>query len=100
MNKCEELKTVGAFFSLIILSYFLSPLYIFLAGWDLANNELIKAFSHKNIVVFSTIVLTFLIYNIYMSIVDMLTLERFLIVVLAMLPIFVNIVYCIVYCFL
>ncbi len=65
MNTRVDAKNVLEFLILAIISYALSPIYTYLAGWDMADNNLIRAMRPKGLTILSTFVLLLLLTSLH-----------------------------------
>lgn len=98
MNAKVDAKRVLEFLFLALISYVLSPVYVFLSGWDLANNEIMRALGSNGLKTLSTIALLLLLTSlqkcrllIYSD--QRVGSELLAVILITILPIWVNLMY-------
>ena len=98
MNAKVDAKNVLWFLLMVIICYVLSPIYTFLAGWDLADNDIIKSIQPKGLKVLSTFALLLFFTSLYkcwqlICLDEIISGELLGIIIISILPIWVNLMY-------
>jgi hypothetical protein len=94
MNPNYDFRPGLTFVALVFLSYLLSPVYIHLAGWDVASNAPINTNLEQVKIIYATTAVALLTYSVFKSVRVCTTFTRIVVISLAILPWFVNVVYC------
>lgn len=94
MNTKVDAKKVLEFLFFVVISYALSPIYIFLSGWDLADNAMMDSIPPRGLRIISTCALILLFTTLYKCRSgELISGELMWLIVISILPILCNVVY-------
>ncbi len=98
MNTRVDAKLVLEFLFFVVISYALSPIYIFLSGWDLADNAMMDSIPPRGLRIISTCALILLFTTLCKCRCltvsgELISGELIGLIILSILPILCNVVY-------
>ena len=98
MNTKVDATKVLEFLFFVVISYALSPIYIFLSGWDLADNTMMDSIPPRGLRIISTCALILLFTTLYKCRCstdsgELISGELMGLIVISILPILCNLVY-------